>query len=128
MNGNTLLVDSPERIERAQKVVGRLPVSDCAWEVEIRRHKPRRTNKANARLWALHSKAAAHVGCGAEEMHEEMLCEFFGASEVKMPSGQVRRIPIKRSSQRDGKEFGEYMEFVESFYISRLGVFLGDEG
>lgn len=127
MNGNTLLVDSPERIERAQKVIGRLPLSDCAWEVEIKRHVKRRSNNQNSRLWLLHQKAAAHVGCGAEEMHEEMLCEHFGATEIKMPNGQIRRVPVKRSSARDVAEFAVFMEFCESFYISTLGVFLGDE-
>lgn len=127
MNGNTILCDSPERIERAQKVIGRLPLEDCAWEVEIKRHVARRSNPQNSRLWALHQKAAAHVGCGADEMHEEMLCEHFGATEIKMPNGQIRRVPVKRSSMRDRAEFAAFMEFVESFYISRLGVFLGDE-
>lgn len=127
MNGNTILVDSPERAERACKVIGRLPLEDCAWEVEIKRHIKRRSNPQNSRLWKLHQLAGAHIGCGAEEMHEEMLCEHFGATEVKMPNGQIRRVPVKRSSMRDKAEFAAFMEFVESFYIAQLGVFLGDD-
>lgn len=122
----TILLDSPERVQYALKVIGRLPL-DQAWDLTVEKHKDKRTNEQNARLWALHSKAAAHVGCGAEEMHQEMLCEFFGATEVKMPNGQVRRVPVKRSSQRDKAEFSAFMEFVETFYITNLGIFLGDE-
>jgi hypothetical protein len=31
---------------------------------------------------------------------------------------------LKRSSQRNKKEFAEFMEKVEAFYISELGVYL----
>ncbi len=115
-----------QRRDHAVRVIGRLPL-DKAWDVVIEAHVERRSRKANARLWALHAKAGAHVGCGSEEMHEEMLCEFFGATEVKMPNGQIRRVPIKRSSQRNTVEFSAFMEFVESFYIAQLGIFLGDD-
>ena len=85
---------------------------------------PRRTNTQNARLWKLHSMAAEVVGCGAEEMHEEMLCEHFGANEVQMPNGTIRRVPVKRSSGRNKREFSTFMEFVETFYAERLGVWM----
>ena len=121
-----ILLNSPERVEYAQKVLARLPVSEQAFDMRVEPHKDRRTNEQNARLWALHSAAAKFLGCGAEEVHEEMLCEFFGSTEVKMPNGAIRRVPVKRSSQRDKSEFKEYMDFCEQFYISRLGVFLGE--
>lgn len=123
----TILLDRPERVEYAQKLLARLPVKDKAWDMRIEPHVDHRSIPQNRRLWKLHQKAAAHVGCGAEEMHEEMLCEHFGATEVKMPNGQIRRVPVKRSSMRDKAEFAAYMSFVESFYIERLGVFLGDD-
>jgi hypothetical protein len=31
---------------------------------------------------------------------------------------------LKRSSQRDKKEFRAFMDFVENFYASNLGVWL----
>jgi hypothetical protein len=85
---------------------------------------PRRTLEQNARLWALHTAAGNFVGCTAEEMHEDMLRMVYGYKEVKMPSGHVERVPLKRSSQRNKKEFAEFMEKVEAFYISELGVYL----
>jgi hypothetical protein len=34
------------------------------------------------------------------------------------------RVPLKRSSTRDKKEFAEFMDFVENFYGSEFGVWL----
>ena len=136
MNGNTLLVDSPERIERAQKVVGQLPLSQagkpCVWEVSIQRHRKKRSNPANSRLWALHTLAANHTGYSPEEMHEHALARHFGFDEKEVIdplTGEVerKRIPLKRSSSRDTKEFAEFMESTESWYITAFGVFLGDD-
>lgn len=93
-------------------------------EVIVRPFIAKRTLEQNARLWALHTKAAEFVGCSAEDMHEDMLCKFYGHSEIQMPSGDVKRIPLKRSSQRNKKEFAQFMEQVEAFYISELGVYL----
>lgn len=93
-------------------------------EVIVRPFHEKRSNEQNARLWALHSKAAEYVGCSAEDMHEDMLCKVYGYTEVRMPSGDLKRIPLKRSSQRNRKEFAQFMEQVEAFYISELGVWL----
>jgi hypothetical protein len=93
-------------------------------EVIVRPFVEKRTLEQNARLWLLHTKAAEFVGCTAEDMHEEMLCKVYGYSEVKMPSGYMKRVPLKRSSARNRKEFAQFMEQVEAFYISELGVWL----
>lgn len=94
------------------------------WEAILRPFIGKRTNEQNARLWKLHTLAGDHVGCSAEDMHEDMLCHFYGYTEVKMPSGDVKRKPLKRSSTRNKREFGEFMEKVEAFYATELGVFL----
>ncbi len=121
----TIIVDRPQRRDHALKVIGKLPVEDGeCWDVIVGRHISRRTNTQNARLWALHTLAAEHVGCSAADMHEDMLAQKYGYTEVKLPSGTVRRIPLERSSTKNKKAFGEFMEFCESFYISELGVFL----
>ena len=59
-------------------------------------------------------------------MHEEMLRQHYGYTEVKMPSGYVERVPLKRSSQRDKKEFRLFLDFVETFYGAELGIWLGE--
>lgn len=93
-------------------------------EVVIKPWIEQRSLTQNNRLWALHTAAGNFVGCSAEDMHDDMLCKFYGYREVPMPSGDVKRVPLKRSSQRNKKEFAEFMEQVEAFYISELGVWL----
>lgn len=95
-----------------------------AIEVIVRPFIEKRSIEQNARLWKLHELAGEFVGCSADDMHEDMLCKFYGYTEVKMPSGYMKRTPLKRSSTRNKKEFRAFMERVETFYISELGVYL----
>ena len=106
--------------------LARLDISKTL-EVVVREYVEKRTLEQNARLWLLHSRAAEFVGCSAADMHEDMLCEFFGYTEVRMPSGDLKRIPLKRSSTRNKKEFRDFMDKVEMFYIEKLGVYLDCE-
>ena len=123
----TIILDRPARKEHALKVISRLNLSDGqVYDLIIGKHISKRSTTANARLWALNSAAAKHVGCSAEDIHEEMLCRHFGFTEVKMPTGVMRRIPLRRSSSLNKKEFAEYMDSTEEFFISELGVFLGE--
>lgn len=103
--------------------IGKMDIG-AAMEVIIRPFIDKRTIEQNARLWLLHTKAAEYVGCTAEDMHEDMLCKIYGYTEIRMPSGDLKRKPLKRSSQRNKKEFAQFMEQVEAFYISELGVWL----
>lgn len=96
-------------------------------QVEVGRVKEQRTGPQNDRLWKLHRLAAAFVGCSAEDMHEDMLCAHFGYTEKRMPSGDLKRVPLKRSSARDKAEFRVFMDFVENFYAANLGVWLDQE-
>lgn len=96
-------------------------------EVSVKEFEEKRSNPQNSRLWLLHTAAARFVGCSPEDMHEEMLCKFCGYNEVRLPSGYVKRISLERSSRMGKKRFGEFMEMVEAFYISELGVWLDKE-
>ena len=121
----TIIVDRPQRRDYAIKVIGKLPVEDGeVWDVVIGRHIARRSLTQNARLWLLHTAAAKHVGCSPDDLHEDRLCAVFGYTEVKLPSGVIKQVPLRRSSDLNKKEFGEFMEQVEAFYISELSVFL----
>jgi len=91
--------------------------------------KHQRTLTQNARLWLLHTAASEVSGYTPEEAHEEMLCAHFGYTEkerTNLWTGEIemKRIPNKRSSTRDKKEFAAYMSFVEQFYGEKLGVWL----
>lgn len=94
------------------------------WEVIVRPFVEKRTLPQNARMWLLHTAAGNAVGCSSEDMHEDTLCNFYGYNEVRMPSGYVKRIPLKRTSGMNKGEFAMHMQKLEAFYISELGVWL----
>ncbi len=121
-----IVVDSEPRKQYALKVIGALSLDAPGWDVEITRHVEHRTTQQNARLWALHTLAGKELGYSPEEMHEYALCRHFGYVE-KVIGGVRRTIPLKRSSARDKKEFAEFMEATETWYISDFGVFLGND-
>jgi hypothetical protein len=99
---------------------------ELPFQCEIGPLKEPRSLSQNARLWALHTLAAAVTGYAPEEMHELMLCKFFGSREIEC--GGVRRtVPLKRSSARDKGEFRAFLENVENFYASELGCWLGQD-
>lgn len=122
MNAQVLILDTETKRDRAAKIVSQLPVAKPL-KLTVEPFRARRSNTANARLWALHQRAAEHTGMSADEMHEIALCRFYGYEEKKV-GGIVRQIPLERSSAKDVKEFARFMEATESFYITELGVFL----
>lgn len=123
MTPQTMILDSEQKRERALKVVSLLPLEQPL-KVTIEPFIARRSNVANARLWALHTKAAEHIGCSAADLHEDMLCEHYGYNEVRLPSGAIKRVPLERSSTKDVKRFHKFMEFCETYYITEFGIWL----
>lgn len=95
-------------------------------QVDVGPVRKQRTLPQNSRLWALHALASKETGYSPEELHELMLCRHFGTREIDI-SGHRMTVPLKRSSTRDKQEFREFLEAVESFYASELGVWLGAE-
>ncbi len=113
-------------------VLGYLAKLPFDMEIIIRPWVEKRSHVANARLWALHTKAAEVTGYSPEEMHEHALCRHFGFTEreVRDPfTGEivVKRIPNERSSTKDKKKFGQFMEATEAWYIQDFGVWLDQE-
>lgn len=96
------------------------------FQVEVGAIKEHRSLPQNARLWALHQLASKETGYAPDELHELMLCKFFGTKEIEV-GGMKRTVPLKRSSTRDKVEFREFLDSVETFYASELGVWLGQE-
>jgi hypothetical protein len=56
-------------------------------------------------------------------MHEFALCRHFGYVD-KECGGIALKVPMKRSSSRDTKEFAEFMEATEAWYITEFGAWL----
>ena len=99
---------------------------ELPFQVEVGPIREQRTLSQNSRLWALHSMASKETGHSPEEMHEIMLCRHFGTKEIEV-SGHRLIVPLKRSSTREKAEFREFLESVENFYASELGVWLGQD-
>lgn len=93
------------------------------WQITVAPYRKQRSEAANRRLWALHTLAAKVTGYSPDEMHEFALCRHFGHRDVKIGK-LTMRFPLKRSSARNTKEFAEFMESTEAFYISDFGVWL----
>jgi hypothetical protein len=96
------------------------------FQVDVGPIREQRTVSQNSRLWALHQLAAAATGHTPDELHELMLAKFFGTKEIEV-GGFRRTVPAKRSSAREKQEFREFLDNVENFYASELGVWLGQD-
>jgi hypothetical protein len=119
----TFHIEEPEQRER---LISFLAKRDLPFQVDYGPIREHRTTSQNSRLWALHTLASKETGYTPEEMHELMLCKFFGTKEVDF-AGINRTVPLKRSSTRDKQEFREFLDAVETFYASELGVWLGQD-
>lgn len=107
-----------------QRLIQFLSRRSLPFQVEVGDVREQRTLAQNARLWALHNLASGITGYAPDELHELMLCKFFGTKTIEL-GGFQKLVPLKRSSTRNKKEFREFLERVETFYASELGVWLG---
>ena len=117
----TFIIQTLDQRDRLKQFIDR---RDLPFQLDIGEIREQRTTSQNARLWKLHTLAGNHVGMGPDEMHEEALCRHFGYTEVRMPTGWIKRIPLKRSSTREKQEFREFMDATETWYASEFGVWL----
>lgn len=120
----TFVIETPEQRVKLLSYIG---ARDLPVLIEVGPVREQRSIPQNSRLWKLHALVAAQTGNSAEDMHEEALCRHFGYNEMKMPTGWIKRIPLKRSSAREKKEFHEFMESTEAWYATDFGVWLGQD-
>jgi hypothetical protein len=104
-------------------IKGRTP----PYQVDVGPIREQRSLSQNSLLWKLHTLVAAATGNTVEDMHEEALCRYFGYNEVKMPTGWIKRVPLKRSSAREKKEFSLFLQSTEAWYASEFGIWLDSE-
>lgn len=116
----TFTIEQPEQRDRLVQFISR---RDLPFMVEVGPLREQRTLSQNSRLWALHQLAANQTGYAPDELHELMLLKFFGSKEVTF-AGVRRIVPLKRSSAREKSEFRAFLDAVENFYASELGVWL----
>lgn len=124
MTDRQFILDRPERLPNFTAWLNKqsLPL-----DVRVCPYEQKRSSAANRRLWKLHGMAAAVTGYSADDMHEFALMRHFGHVDQKIGNA-TRRVPAKRSSQRNKREFGEFMEATEAFYATELGVWLEHDG
>ena len=115
-----------ETDDQHRKLLSFLRARPVPYQVDFGPIRHQRTLSQNSRLWALHQLAANETGHSPDELHELMLCKFFGTKEVEF-AGIRRTVPAKRSSAREKQEFREFLDNVENFYASELGVWLGKD-
>ena len=112
MNEKTFRIENELQRHRLQQFIGsrKLP-----FQVDLGDIREQRTIPQNSRLWALHQLAASATGYAPDELHELMLCKFFGTKEIEV-AGIKRTVPLKRSSAREKQEFREFLDSVENFF------------
>ena len=98
-------------------------------EVVIRPWAEKRTTTANRRLWKLHQLAGDHLGYSAAEMHEHALCRHFGYTELERAdplTGEIEhvRVPVRRSHRLSKRDFRDFMDATEAWYLADFGVWL----
>ena len=123
MSQRTFTIEQPEQRERLKQFLDRRPLP---FQVEVGEVREQRSISQNSRLWALHQLASKETGYTPDELHELMLCKFFGTKTLEI-GGESIEVPAKRSSTRDKGEFRSFLDNVENFYASELGVWLGQD-
>jgi len=99
-----------------------------AWAVEIKMYRKNRSKDQNAFLHAVPLKILSdHTGYTVEDMKDYLLGEFTGWDEYTM-FGQVKKRPHKRSSELDTLQFTRFLEWIESWAASELGLMIPRPG
>ena len=115
-----------ETQDQRQRLVSFINARALPMQVDVGEPKEQRSLSQNSRLWALHQLASKETGYAPDELHELMLCKFFGTKTVQI-GGRSLEVPAKRSSARDKQAFREFLDIVENFYASEWGVWLGQD-
>ena len=123
---------SPTRSEvfaRVSRLFAKLP-ADKAYRVEVKEHKPKRSDSQNRYLWgvvyATILREGALQGWDADDVHEYMLGEWSGW-EVFEGFGRKRMRPIRRSSTLNKQDFSDFVEFIKR-RMAEHGVVIPDAG
>ena len=96
--------------------------------------RPERTPPQLRYLWGVVYKLLAeHAGYEPNDVHEYLCIQFFGSKPKRLPGGRTAEVPIRTTTVDengsrdvlDGREFWEYVEFVQRVG-ARAGVVIPD--
>ena len=118
----TFIIETPEQRERLHQF---LEQRTLPFQIDYGPPREQRSLSQNSRLWALHQLASKETGYSPDELHEIMLCKHFGTKTVEV-GGKSIEVPAKRSSTREKQEFRDFLDYVETFYASEFGCWLGE--
>lgn len=93
-------------------------------DIEIRRHREKRSNQANAYLFGVvYPLIAEHLGYTTEEAHDALAWHFLRLGNPDDP------LPRRRSTATlNTAEFSEYIETVKRFAAEQWGLYIPDAG
>jgi hypothetical protein len=112
----------------------RLLPANCAWAVETKKHKRRRSDPQNRYLNGVAYKILAQAtGYERDDISEYLCGQYFGWKEKRVPGKRVVQVPIRTTTtNEDGRyaplntsEFAEYVAFVQRFGAEH-GVYIPD--
>lgn len=116
---------------RADAIAKLVPVLELFSEgkpvnVKVSIARPERTVPQVAYLWGIAYKLIAEaLGFDADEIHEYLCLQYFGAKEKRLPGNRKAEVPIRTTTvdehgNRDVLEGDEFWKFVE--WIQRVGA------
>lgn len=125
--------DRARILQNLHTFLDRLPDTQ-SWCVEVKRHVRERTEPQLRYLNGVAYKILGdHLGYERDEIAEEMNGEYFGWTERKMPSGRVKRVPLRTTTTNergerevlDAQQFANYVDFVQRF-AAEQGCYIPD--
>jgi hypothetical protein len=105
------IIDSEQRRKEVAGIVSRL-LGSPVHSVEIKPYKRNRSLAQNRAMWMWYGVLADHLGCEAEDIHEQMKVKVLGV-ERKMVAGQVLIMP-KSTTTLDVEGMSRFMEAIQA--------------
>lgn len=112
-------------IERITATLRGLPL-DSAYAVEVKEHKPRRSDAQNRALWGVIYPAITErlEGWTLADVHEWCLGECYGWETVE-GLGRKRLRPLRRSAKMSKREFSDYIAWIQ-VKMAEFGIVVPD--
>ena len=95
---------------------------DKAYDVSIKLHRAKRSTEANALYWKWIGIIASETGNEREVCHKFFAKKFLGYDTKEF--GNERIAIVKSTANLDTAQFSEYMNQVEAFASTELGIVL----
>ena len=121
MTPQTIIIDTPVKRDRAVKWLSSIPIDEVL-ELTLKPYTPTRSEVQNRRYWLILTKIAEHTGHDKDELHEMLKARFLGTQTSDLAGEPITH--QRSSAKLKVKEFAEYMEQVESWMVTTLGIWL----